>query len=75
MVGMGMIEAKTTKMVSMRNLMVLTIIYSLTNYGSVFEKRADGPKKKTKYRITVNACANVTGSVKLLLLDVLERIE
>lgn len=34
---------------------------------SLFEKRADG-RKKAKERITVNACANVTGSIKLPLL-------
>ena len=35
--------------------------------ASAFEKRADG-RKKAKDRVTVSACANVTGSIKLPLL-------
>ena len=35
--------------------------------ASVFERRAEG-RKKSKDRITLNACANVTGSIKLPLL-------
>uniref|UniRef100_A0A1X7U9Z6 Uncharacterized protein n=1 Tax=Amphimedon queenslandica TaxID=400682 RepID=A0A1X7U9Z6_AMPQE len=32
--------------------------------ASVFERHADG-RKKSKHRITLNACANLTGSIKL----------
>ena len=35
--------------------------------AAAFEKRAEG-RKKAKDRVTVNACANVTGSIKLPLL-------
>ena len=35
--------------------------------AGAFEKRAEG-RKKAKDRVTVNACANVTGSIKLPLL-------
>ena len=35
--------------------------------GSIFEKRAD-VQKKAKDHVTVNACANVNGSIKLPLL-------
>ena len=35
--------------------------------ASQFEKRAEG-RKKVKDRVTINACANITGSIKLPLL-------
>ena len=35
--------------------------------ATAFEKSADGRKKKNKERITVNACANASGTIKLPL--------